>query len=99
MLLCEYVCVNMRTYVCMCLHMCHTTRMCAPTPGEVAELKISHQLSPQLYCSHSQFLARVECHKGEGRVLWGSEGAQVSVQQDKTQCPQRRTAVVQAKIN
>ena len=75
MLLCEYVCVHM----CMCLHMCHTTRIsvCVPTPGVVVE--ISHQLSPQLYCSHTQFFARVEGHKGEGRVLRESEGAQTSV--------------------
>ena len=101
MLLCEYVCVHM----CMCLHMCHTTRIsvCVPTPREVVE--ISHQLSPQLYCSHTQLLARVEGHKGEGRVLWESEGAQTSVRTTRQEHSLSSTKTVpqyiavQARIN
>ena len=112
MLLCEYVCVHM----CMCLHMCHTTRIsvCVPTPREVISVcvptprvvvEISHQLSPQLYCSHTQLLARVEGHKGEGRVLWESEGAQTSVRTTRQEHSLSSTKAVpqyiavQARIN
>ena len=48
-----------------------------PTPGKVPE--VSHCLLPQLHCSHIQLLAGVGCHKGEGRVLDGSEGNTESV--------------------